>query len=385
MQTNNLKTVCVLGGGPAGLYCATLLKRARPDIHVSLVEQNPPDATFGFGVVFSERALDFLADGDPETHALITNPMQSWRDMTLVHRGESITIDRVGFSAIGRLHLLKILQQQAESVGVELSYNRTITSLDGIEADLIVGADGLNSLVRRTHEGDFQSSLSFFDNKFTWFGATIPFDTLTQTFVETEWGAFNAHHYRYTPGLSTFIVECERATWLKAGLDSLDEEASRQTCTKIFSQPLQGTQLVSNRSTWRNFPKVWNQRWSHRNRVLIGDALHTAHFSIGSGTRLALEDSLALVEALTSEDDLQNALQAYERDRKPIAKKIVDAANHSALWYETFGARLSLDPIDFGYDYITRSGRVDQDRLRRIAPDFAARYDAHHQQAADAQ
>lgn len=376
MRTDSLTKISVLGGGPAGLYCATLLKRFRPDLSVRLIEQNAPDATFGFGVVFSDTALDFLKDDDPRTHSLIINPMESWRDMTLVHRNEQITIDGVGFSAIGRLQLLQVLQRQAEAAGVVLAYNQPVQSLDDIEADLIIGADGLNSLVRRSHEGDFQTSLSYFDNKFAWFGANRPFDTLTQSFVETDWGPFNAHHYRYAPGKSTFIVECERTTWLRAGLDRMDEEASRALCSRIFSVPLQGTDLIGNRSLWRNFPRLWNERWSHRNRVLIGDALHTAHFSIGSGTRLALEDAIALSKSLSHHTDLNEALADYEAVRKPVARKLVEAANQSATWYETFSTNMALEPLDFGYSYITRSGRVDRNRLRRIAPDFAARYDA---------
>jgi len=381
VKIDDLKTCSVLGGGPAGLYCATLLKRARPDIRVALTERNPPDATFGFGVVFSDSALDFLREDDAATHDLITPHMQRWRDMTLVHRGEKIVIDNVGFAAIDRLRLLRILQRRAEDSGVEITYDREIGGPEEVEADLVIGADGLNSLVRRSHEGDFQMSLSYFDNKFVWFGATRPFDTLTQSFVETEWGSFNAHHYRYTPDNSTFIVECERDTWLKAGFDGLDEDASRKRCAAIFSETLSGAELISNRSLWRNFPRLWNERWSHRNRVLIGDALHTAHFSIGSGTRLALEDAIALVRALTANRTLDDALAAYETGRKPVARKIVDAANHSAAWYESFGARMALAPLDFGFDYITRSGRVDRDRLRRIAPGFAARYDAARPEA----
>ncbi len=372
-----MTSITVLGGGPAGLYCATLLKAARDDLRVRVLEQNAPDATFGFGVVFSDQALDFLREDDARTYDLITPHMESWRDMTLVHRGERIVIDGVGFSAIGRLKLLNLLQRRAAETGVEIAYSHPVGSLDELEGDLIVGADGLNSLVRRSHEGDFLTSLSYFDNKFVWFGATKPFSTLTQTFVETEWGPFNAHHYRYTPEMSTFIVECDRKTWLAANFDRMDAEATQRRCADIFADSLRGGDLVSNKSHWRNFPKVWNDRWSHRNRVLLGDALHTAHFSIGSGTRLAMEDAIALANALLAEDDLEDALAAYEANRKPIVKKIVDAANHSATWYETFADHMQNDPLDFGFDYITRSGRVDRERLRRIAPEFAARYDAY--------
>jgi 2-polyprenyl-6-methoxyphenol hydroxylase-like FAD-dependent oxidoreductase len=376
VRTHDMRSVFIVGAGPAGLYCATLLKRARPQLRVTVAEQNPAGATFGFGVVFSDTALDFLKKDDAETHDLIAPHMQTWRDMTLVHRGERVVIDGVGFSAIGRLELLAILEQRAAAAGVDVRHDRAIGRLDEIEADLIVGADGLNSLVRRSHEGDFRTSLSYFDNKFVWYAATRPFDTLTQTFVDSQWGPFNAHHYRYAPGRSTFIVECERATWLAAGFAELDEAAAKERCAAIFADTLGGAELVSNRSLWRNFPVLWNERWSHRNRVLIGDALHTAHFSIGSGTRLAMEDAIALATALARDTSLEAALEDYEAERKPIVRKLADAANHSAAWYETFGTRMALDPLDFGYDYITRSGRVDRDRLRAIAPGFAARYDA---------
>src|SRR5829696_5898085 len=294
--------IVVLGGGPAGLYFSYLWKRRHPADAVVLLEQNPRDATFGFGVVFSDRALDFLRADDPETADLITPRMEAWANITLVHRGERIAIDGVGFSAIGRLELLLLLQQQARSVGAELRYDHPVRSLDELgEADLIVAADGVNSLVRRAHEGDFGTSLSYLDNKFVWFGTTRRFDTLTQTFVETDYGTFNAHHYRYAPDMSTFIVECDRATWLRAGFARASEDEMRRMCEEAFAEALDGHPLISNRSLWRNFPWIWSERWSFGNRVLVGDALHTAHFSNGSGTRLALEDVMALAKALEAE------------------------------------------------------------------------------------
>jgi 2-polyprenyl-6-methoxyphenol hydroxylase-like FAD-dependent oxidoreductase len=371
--------IAVMGGGPAGLYFATLWKARHPKDEVQVFEQNPSDATFGFGVVFSDRALEFLREDDPETCDLISSHMESWRDMTLVHRGETVTIDGVGFSSIGRLHLLQLLQQRARSAGAVLRFDRQVHSLEELEdADLIVGADGLNSLVRRAYEGDFATSLSFLESKFVWYGTSKTFPTLTQTFVESEFGAFNAHHYRYSQKMSTFIIECDRATWLRAGFPERGEAETRALCEVFFESTLDGHALISNKSNWRNFPQLWNGRWSFRNMVLVGDALHTAHYSIGSGTRLALEDVIALVNALEKHPgDLEGGLLQYEAERKPIVQKIVTAATTSAGWYADFEERMKLPPIEFGYSYITRSGRVDNDRLRRSAPNFMARYDAH--------
>lgn len=376
--------IAVLGGGPAGLYFAYLWKRRHPEAEVVLFEQNAAGSTFGFGVVFSDRALDFVRLDDPDTADLIAAEMESWRDMTLVHRGETVTIDGVGFSAIGRLHLLQLLQSRLATVGVVPRFSTPLQSLDGLDDfDLVVAADGVNSLVRRSFEGDFGTSVSYLDNKFVWFGATKRFETLTQTFVENPDGTFNAHHYRYAPGMSTFIVECDRATWLRAGFDHLDPEAARARCEAVFAEVLDGHPLVANKSTWRNFPWIWNERWSHRNMVLVGDALRTAHYSIGSGTRLALEDVIALVKALDeSPGDVRAGLERYEAERRPVVEKLVRAARTSADWYEHFPAHMRLSPIDLARSYITRSGRIDDQRLRQMSPGFMARYDAERPVAA---
>jgi 2-polyprenyl-6-methoxyphenol hydroxylase-like FAD-dependent oxidoreductase len=374
-----LSRIAVLGGGPAGLYFGYLWKRRHPEDQVDLFEQNPEGATWGFGVVFSDKALDFLRADDPETAEAVTARMEKWRDITLVHRGEHVALDGVGFSAVGRLDFLTQLTERARSVGVNLRFGTVVRSVDELAGyDLIVAADGVNSLVRRTYEGDFKTSLSYDDNKFAWYGTTKRFETLTQTFVETEFGCFNAHHYRYSPTMSTFIVECNRATWLRAGFAEKTEEESKALCEKVFADPLEGHPLVSNKSVWRNFPWLWNDRWSHRNMVLVGDALHTAHFSIGSGTRLALEDVIALVTALDREsDDLRRALEAYETARRPVVEKLVKAAKTSASWYERFAEHMKLAPLDFGYSYITRSGRIDDSQLRATSPRFMERYDGN--------
>jgi len=369
--------IAVIGGGPGGLYFAYLWKKLHPGAHIDLFEQNAAGATWGFGVVFSEQALEFLRADDPDTVDAIAPRMQSWRNITLNLRGESVEIDGVGFSSIGRLDLLTILQQRASSAGVTPRYDTLIQSVDQLaDYDLIVAADGLNSLVRRSFEGDFGTSLSYSANKFAWYGATKRFETLSQTFVETELGAFNAHHYRYAPSMSTFLIECDAATWQRYGFVDKTIEESQAVCENVFASTLDGHRLVSNKSVWRNFPWIWNERWSFRNMVLIGDALHSAHFSIGSGTRLAIEDAIALVKALEAEGDISRALVRYQTERQPIVKKLVTAARTSAGWYEKFPDHMKLDLSDFAYSYITRSGRIDDARLRAMSPLFMARYEA---------
>jgi 2-polyprenyl-6-methoxyphenol hydroxylase-like FAD-dependent oxidoreductase len=372
--------IAVVGSGPAGLYFAYLWRKRHPEAQIELLEQNPEDATFGFGVVFSDRALEFLRADDPETEAVITSRMETWQDVVLRHKGEEVRIDGVGFSAIGRLEFLQTLRDRLRSAGIEPRYNHTIRSVDELnDFDLIVGADGVNSVVRRSFEGDFKTSLSYLDNKFVWYGTTRRFETLTQTFVENELGTFNAHHYRYSPMMSTFIVECDRDTWLRASFAERDPQETKALCEEVFADALGGLPLISNKSVWRNFPWIWNERWSFRNMVLVGDALHTAHFSIGSGTRLAMEDAIALVKALESESgDIGDGLQCYEAARKPVVEKLVKAAKASAFWYERFPQHMRLEPLDFAYSYITRSGRVDRARLRRTSPKLMARYDAAH-------
>lgn len=374
--------ITILGAGPAGLYLAYLIKRRRPDTTVTVIEQKPADATFGFGVVFSDRALEFLREDDEATYSAITPHMESWNDITIAHRGERVTIDGVGFSAIGRLKLLQLLQARARSVGVEPVYRRTVKSLDELgDADLVVGTDGVNSLVRRGNEERFGASVRFLSNRFAWFGTGRRFETLTQTFVETDAGSFNAHHYRYAPNLSTFIVEVDGATFARAGFGQMDEEQTRSFCERVFAQALDGNQLISNKSTWRQFPIVHNEHWSVGNCVLVGDALHTAHFSIGSGTRLAMEDAIALDKALTHSDDIGAALAAYEAARRPILEKLVSGANGSATWYEHFAEHMRLAPVDFAMSYITRSGRIDIDRLRSLSPRFVDQFERNRSAA----
>ena len=368
--------IAVIGGGPGGLYFAYLWKKRHPDADIDLFEQNAAGATWGFGVVFSEQALEFLRADDPDTVDAIAPRMESWKNITLNLRGESVEIDGVGFSSIGRLDLLTILQQRVRSVGVIPRYDTLVQSVEQLTGyDLIVAADGLNSLVRRSFEGDFGTSVSYSANKFAWYGTTKRFETLSQTFVETERGAFNAHHYRYSASMSTFLVECDLPTWQRYSFADKTVEQSQAICEQVFASTLDGHRLVSNKSVWRNFPWIWNERWSFKNMVLIGDALHSAHFSIGSGTRLAIEDAIALTKALEAEGDISAGLNRYQAERQPIVKKLVTAARTSADWYEKFPDHMKLGLMDFAYSYITRSGRIDDARLRAMSPAFMARYE----------
>ncbi len=377
-KKQGIMNVAILGAGPAGLYAAYLWKRRHPQARVDVFEQNAADATFGFGVVFSEQAMGFLRQDDPDTARAITPHMQSWQNITLDLDGAHIEIDGIGFSAVGRLALLQILQARALAVGATLHFNRAIASLDELaNYDLIIAADGINSLARRSHPDAFGTTLEEGHNKFIWYGTNLPFDTLSQTFVTTAKGAFTAHHYRYGPQQSTFIIECQADTWAAFGFADKTEAQTRMICAEIFASALQGHELISNRSLWRQFPFLANRHWSHRNIVLIGDALHSAHFSIGSGTRLAMEDALALVRALEdAPDDLAAALQAFAAARRPAVEKLTAAARTSAIWYEDFAAHMRLAPLEFAMSYITRSGRVDLARLRTLSPRFMARYDA---------
>ena len=362
--------VLVVGAGPAGLYLSYLFKKASPGCALRVVEQNPPDATFGFGVVFSDRALEFLRGDDPQTYDAITPHMEAWTDLAVVHRGTPVVIDGIGFSAIGRLRFLRLMQQRAASVGIVPEYLKAISSDRELRGyDLVVAADGANSFVRRT--ADFGTTITPLANKFAWFGTTKIFPTLTQTFVENEHGSFNAHHYRHARDMSTFVFECDAATWQRAGFSAMDEEATLQYCERTFAATLGGHRLVSNKSVWRNFPNVRNARWHAGNVVLIGDALRTAHFSIGSGTRLAMEDAIALVESLVEhKNEIPEALAAFEAGRRPIVEKLVAAADASGNWYDRFPEHMRLAPRDFAWSYIQRSGRIDPARLRKISPRF---------------
>ena len=370
--------IAIIGAGPAGLYAAILIKRFRSDAEIRIVEQNAADATFGFGVVFSDQALAFLRDDDPETADLIEPHMKRWSDIAIVHRGQRIVIDGIGFSGIGRLELLKLLQDRAAALGMRPHYETRIETVEQLsDADLVIGADGLNSLVRQSAPADFGEEIGYLDNRFIWYGADREFDALTQTFIETPCGRMNAHHYAYAPGMATFIIEMTSESFARSGFADMEEPDYRSECERFFADSLRGARLIPNNSIWRRFPNLSCSRWYRGNQVLVGDALHTAHFSIGSGTRLAFEDVIALVKALKENDwNVARALPAYQAIRQPVLEKIVGAARRSADWYERFDEHMALEPWSFALSYIRRAGRLSSDRLRGLAPRFTESLEA---------
>jgi 2-polyprenyl-6-methoxyphenol hydroxylase-like FAD-dependent oxidoreductase len=298
--------------------------------------------------------------------------MESWPIQRIVHRDVAVDIDGNGFAAIGRLRLLQMLAAECEDTGVKIDFSHGLHSLETLRAfDLVVGADGVNSSIRKKLAERFKPRIEYLTNKFVWYGTRQVFDCLTLTFRDSEHGPYVAHHYRYSPEMSTFIVECEAATWQRAGLDRMSDAQSRACCERVFAPDLGGKPLLSNKSTWRNFPLLTNRTWFFENKVLIGDALRTGHFSIGSGTRLAFDDAIALARAFDMVgDNVSEGLQQFEKARRPVVEKLVAAANQSSYWYERLSAKMALDPWRLAYDYMTRSGRMTDERLREEAPRF---------------
>lgn len=367
----------VLGAGPAGLFFAALIKRANPGHVVRVFEQNAPDVTFGFGVVLSGRALNFLSEGDPYIAERIAPVTQTWSDQHIVVGGRRIVVDGSGFSGLGRVALLSILRDFATSMGVEIEFNVRVTPDAHRNCDLLVAADGANSLFRDAHADAFGTRVNDLRNYYAWYGVETPYPSHTLTFAPFGDGAFCAHHYRYQPAMSTFVAEADPAAWEAAGFHAMDNEERRRFTEQFFADALRGKPLISNRSFWRRWRLVTNDRWSHRNIVLIGDALRTAHPSIGSGTRLAMEDSIALWRALLRHgSDLGAALISFERERKPIRERLNKAAVASIAWYEDMAARIRLEPLDFAMDYLMRTGVLTLARLDRESPAFMREYRA---------
>ena len=365
-----------MGGGPAGLWFAFLLKSRRPVWAVRVHEQNPANATYGFGVVLSDAGRERVRSAAPAAFDRIARHMERWSDLTIVHRCEAVPIDGNGFSAIGRLDLLQSLHELCREAGVSLRFESPVESLAELRAsaDLVVGADGIKSGVRAALEAEFRPRTEVLGNRYAWYGTRQVFETLTLTFRANPDGAFVAHHYRYSPSMSTFIVECDAATWEQSGLGALDDDAAGRYCEDIFAPDLGGHPLISNRSEWRQFTVLACERWHHGNVVLIGDALRSVHFSIGSGTRLAMEDADALAAALdASGGRVVRGLEGFEAARRPVVEKLLAGAAGSWGWYEDFARRMHHSAPEFAYDYMTRSGRVSDERLRTIAPRFMRR------------
>lgn len=373
--------VKILGAGPAGLYLAALLKQDDPRHEIEIFEKNPRHATWGFGVVFSDRALEFLKADDPALYDYLTPHLETWPEITVVHNDHHIPISGNGFSSIGRLELLTLMFAYVEKLGVKIHFETDIQSLDALgQADLIVGSNGAFSWLRDDNKEKFGTSVDWRSNRFIWYGTTKPFNSLTLTFRETQVGVFCAHHYRYRPDRSTFLVEVDEETWQRAGFENMSSQDTIQYCEKVFANDLDGHPIISNNSLWRQFPAIWNEHWSFENVVLIGDALRTAHFSIGSGTRLAMEDSVALFKALKiHNNDVKSALPYFQQLRLPPMKKIWDAANISIRWYEEMDKLVKdLTPLELAYSYMTRTGRVSHEDVKKRDPQLALAYETLH-------
>jgi len=367
----------IIGGGPAGLYFAILMKTASVSHQIRIYERNGPDDTFGWGVVFSGKTLANLRAADETSHAEITREFEAWDNVDVVHRSAKVSIHGNSFSGIARLQLLKILQRRAEQLGVEINFRTEIHDIESLRSncDLLLAADGVNSMVRVCYADQFQPQLDLRANRYIWYGTNQLFHGLTLTFRENAAGVFAAHSYKFNPTTSTFIVECDPPTWDKAGFEQMSADDTLTYLGEVFSEDLNGHKLLSNNSKWINFLLVKNANWFFENVVLIGDALHTAHFSIGSGTKLAMEDAIALAESFQQTATVSEALARFAETRRPVIEHYQAAAFESMRWFENAREYMHLSPMELAFVLMTRSGRVSYDDLKRRDPVFIEQYE----------
>lgn len=369
-----MKIACI-GGGPASLYFAILLKKRMPSAEIDIYEQNKADDTFGWGVVFSDETLGNFEAADAQSFHRIRENFAYWTDIDTFYGGAKVTSTGHGFCGLARKQLLLLLQERCRELGVHMHFEHTVEDVDAMarDHDLVVAADGVNSRVRSHFEQSFRPELDWRKCKFAWFGTTKEMAAFTFVFQQTEWGLFQVHAYPFEEGRGTWIVECREETWKNAGLDRVSEEESAAFCHKLFAEHLEGEELLTNRSIWRTFPTVRCGAWSHENVVLMGDAAHTAHFSIGSGTKLAMEDSIALADAVCANlDSVPKALAAYEDSRRIDVLKVQRAAQTSLEWFENSERYVGQSPERFVFNLMTRSKRITHDNLEARDPELVA-------------
>ena len=356
--------VATVGGGPGGLYASLLLAKSMPDASISLFEKNPRGATYGWGVVFSDRTLASFREADPETYEQITDAFAIWDVIEVRYKEHTLRCGGQVFSGMSRKRLLEILQNRCTELGVSLHFETEVSPQDLADYDLVLAADGIHSAFRATHGETLRPRVTEGRSRYIWFGTTCPFDSFTFVFRPTTHGLFQAHVYPFDGSTSTFIVECDEKTWRTAGLEGAGEAESIAVCERVFAQDLAGHELMSNQSRWLTFPTLTTRRWWHRNVAFLGDAVHTAHFSIGSGTKLAMEDAIALAREITRHADLPAAFGAYELERKGVVERFQQAARESQEYFESTSRYMHLDPEQFVFHLLTRSGRVGYDDLR---------------------
>ncbi|MGH2692346.1 MAG: FAD-dependent monooxygenase [Actinomycetota bacterium] len=360
-----MNRVLTVGGGPAGLYFSLLIKKAFPDLDVALVERNPRGATYGWGVVFSDRTLAEFREADQRTYEQITERFVTWEAIDVFYHDKLIRSGGHVFAGIARVALLDILAARCEELGVDLRFESESGHLDGSEADLVIAADGVHSEIRAAREKVFRPRLERGRAKYIWFGTDRVLDSFTFAFRENDHGFFQSHAYPFDGTTSTWIVETDEETWRRAGLDTATESESIQYCERLFARELRGRSLLSNSSQWIDFVTVRNRTWRDENVALLGDAAHTAHFSIGSGTKLAMEDAISLSRAFERHgEDLDAALSDYELERRPVIERFQEAADESRVFFENTRRYSHLEAMPFAFRLFSRSGRLDYGNLR---------------------
>jgi anthraniloyl-CoA monooxygenase len=363
--------VTIVGGGPGGLYFALLAKKAWPRWDITVYERNRPDDTFGFGVVFSDQTLDAFKAYDAGSYERIRRRFAYWGDVDVVYKGKTMRSGGNGFCGCSRVALLNILQDRGRELGVQMRFQREVEGLEEFaDSDLVVVADGIASKIRTRYADHFQPSTDLRPNKFTWLGSTKPLDAFKYFFKETEEGLIVAHCYQYEPDRSTWVIETDEQTWKNFGFDKLSETEMLPVIERVFADELEGHSLIANRSLWRNFPTITNKTWVKGNAVLVGDAKATAHFSIGSGTKLAMEDAIALYEALRKDNDVKKALKRYDTARREEVEKTQHAANVSLAWFEHMKRYWDMEPVQFAFGVMSRSKQITWENLELRDPAF---------------